>query len=77
MSETKNKNETFTLTDNRTNASYELPVFNATVGPDVIDIRKLYAESISSNAIHGSDSDENAQIESTFHFSGREIFSEN
>ena len=37
-------------------------------------IRKKYAESISANAIHGSDSDENAQIESAFHFSGREMF---
>ncbi|WP_298368582.1 nucleoside-diphosphate kinase [uncultured Lutibacter sp.] len=38
-------------------------------------IRKLYAESIGSNAIHGSDSNENAVIESAFHFSGREVFS--
>jgi len=37
-------------------------------------IRKKYAESISANAIHGSDSDDNAQIESAFHFSGRELF---
>ena len=37
-------------------------------------IRKLYATSISENAVHGSDSDENAAIESTFHFSGREMF---
>jgi len=37
-------------------------------------IRKLYAASIGENAIHGSDSDENAEIESRFHFSGREIF---
>ena len=40
-------------------------------------IRKLYAESIGRNVIHGSDSDENAVIESAFHFSGREVFSEN
>ncbi len=32
-------------------------------------IRKLYAESISANAVHGSDSDENAQIEGNFFFS--------
>lgn len=32
-------------------------------------IRKLYAESISANAVHGSDSDENAQIEAGFFFS--------
>jgi len=37
-------------------------------------IRKLFAESMSINAVHGSDSDENAAIESTFHFSGREMF---
>lgn len=37
-------------------------------------IRKLYATSISENAVHGSDSDENAAIESAFHFSGREMF---
>ena len=36
-------------------------------------IRKLYAESMSFNAIHGSDSDENAAIEGAFHFSGRQI----
>ena len=36
-------------------------------------IRKLYAESISANAIHGSDSDENALIESNFHFNEKEI----
>ena len=35
-------------------------------------IRKLYAESISKNAIHGSDSDENAQIECGFFFSSME-----
>lgn len=37
-------------------------------------IRKLYATSIGENAVHGSDSDENAAIESAFHFSGREMF---
>ncbi len=37
-------------------------------------IRKLYATSVEENAIHGSDSNENAEIESNFHFSGREIF---
>ena len=37
-------------------------------------IRKLYAKDISANAIHGSDSDENAAIEGAFHFSGREQF---
>ena len=37
-------------------------------------IRALYAESIAANAVHGSDSDENAAMEASFHFSGREIF---
>lgn len=37
-------------------------------------IRKLYATSVGENAVHGSDSDENAIIEGQFHFSGREIF---
>jgi len=37
-------------------------------------IRKRYAKSIGENAVHGSDSDENAAIESTFHFAGREQF---
>lgn len=37
-------------------------------------IRKLFAESIGENAVHGSDSNENAAVECTFHFSGREMF---
>ena len=37
-------------------------------------IRKLYATSVGENAVHGSDSDENAAIEGAFHFSGREMF---
>jgi len=37
-------------------------------------IRKLYATSIGENAVHGSDSDENAAIEGAFHFAGREQF---
>lgn len=37
-------------------------------------IRKLYAKNVGENAVHGSDSDENAKIESAFHFAGREIF---
>lgn len=38
-------------------------------------IRKLYAMDIGENAVHGSDSDQNSQIEGAFHFSGREIYS--
>ena len=37
-------------------------------------IRKLFAKSVGENAVHGSDSDENAAIEAAFHFAGREIF---
>lgn len=37
-------------------------------------IRNMFADSISENAVHGSDSDENASIEGAFHFSGREMF---
>ena len=37
-------------------------------------IRNMFADSISENAVHGSDSDENAAIEGAFHFSGRELF---
>ena len=36
-------------------------------------IRKYYAESKGRNAVHGSDSDENAEIEGKFHFSANEI----
>ncbi len=32
-------------------------------------IRKLFAKSIEANAVHGSDSDENAAIEANFYFS--------
>lgn len=37
-------------------------------------IRKLYARSLESNAIHGSDSDENALIEASFFFSKTETY---
>ena len=37
-------------------------------------IRKLFATSVGENAVHGSDSDENAKIEGSFFFSGLEQF---
>jgi len=37
-------------------------------------IRKIFAQSITANAVHGSDSDENAAIESDFFFSMLERF---
>ena len=38
-------------------------------------IRAKFAKNIGENAVHGSDSDENAGIEGAFHFAGTEIFS--
>ena len=38
-------------------------------------IRSLYATSMGENAVHGSDSDENAGIEGAFHSSNEEILS--
>ena len=37
-------------------------------------IRARFAKSIGENAVHGSDSDENAAIEGSFHFAGTEMF---
>ena len=39
-----NTNKSVTLTDNQSGNSCELPVLSGSVGPDVIDIRKLYSE---------------------------------
>ena len=36
--------KTMTLTDNDSGSSYELPVIDGSIGPDVLDIRKLYGE---------------------------------
>ena len=37
-------------------------------------IRAKYAKSIGENAVHGSDSDDNAAIEANFHFAGCEMY---
>jgi len=37
-------------------------------------LRKQFASSVGENAVHGSDSNENAEIEAAFHFSIREMF---
>lgn len=37
-------------------------------------IRALYARNVGENAVHGSDSDENAADEAVFHFAGTEMF---
>ncbi len=51
-------------------------LIGATNPVDAIEgtIRKKYAKSIGENAVHGSDSNENAAIEGAFHFAGREEF---
>jgi citrate synthase len=41
---TKSNTGSFTLTDNQTGKSYDLPVLHASVGPSVVDVRKFYAE---------------------------------
>jgi len=50
-------------------------IMGATNPDDAEDgtIRKLYAESIEANSVHGSDSRENAEIEINFFFSGSEL----
>lgn len=37
-------------------------------------IRARFAKSIGENAVHGSDSDDNAVVEGSFHFAGTEMF---
>ncbi len=51
-------------------------LIGATNPADAADgtIRKLYASSVGENAVHGSDSDENALIEGAFFFSSLEQF---
>jgi len=44
---------------------------------EVGTIRNLYGKNTTENAIHGSDSDENALIESNFFFNNKEIFYNN
>ena len=41
---------------------------------DAGTIRALYATNVGENAVHSSDSDENAQIEASFHFASTEMF---
>lgn len=39
-------------------------------------VRNLYASNVTENAVHGSDSDENAAIEAAFYFTDEEIITE-
>ncbi len=43
MPDTSPTKQSFTLTDNATGESYELPVIEGSVGPKVVDVRSLYA----------------------------------
>ncbi len=42
--QTLSQGHEFTLTDNRAGKSWDLPAFIGSMGPDVIDIRRLYSE---------------------------------
>jgi nucleoside-diphosphate kinase len=54
-----------------------LKIFRTLIGTNQlmlkVQIRKAYATSIGENAVHGSDSDENAAIEGAFHFGKRAV----
>ena len=59
----------------KSNAVADFRTFIGATDPAKADegtIRKLYATSVGENAVHGSDSDENAKIEGDFFFSGLE-----
>ena len=44
MADNARSDKTVTITDNTTGKSFVLPVSEGPIGPDVIDIRRLYAE---------------------------------
>ena len=61
----------------KTNAVADFRTLIGATDPSKADegtIRKLYATSVGENAVHGSDSNENAKIEGDFFFSGLEQF---
>lgn len=67
----------FPIVLEKENAVLDFRTFIGATDPDQAaegTVRKLYANSKSENAIHGSDSDENAQIEASFFFSETEIY---
>ena len=62
------------------NAVQEFRKFIGATNPENAEegtIRKLYAESIERNIVHGSDSDENARIEISHFFSRKELLENN
>jgi citrate synthase len=44
VSKPESGRDTVTFTDNRSGKSVEFPILNASLGPSVVDVRKLYAE---------------------------------
>jgi nucleoside-diphosphate kinase len=61
----------------KTNAVTEFRNLIGATDPSKADagtIRKLFATSVGENAVHGSDSDDNAKIEGDFFFSGLERY---
>ena len=59
------------------NAVADFRILIGSTNPEEADegtIRKEFATSLSMNAVHGSDSDDNANIEANFHFSAEERF---
>ena len=59
------------------NAVADFRILIGATNPEEADkgtIRKEFATSLSMNAVHGSDSDDNANIEADFHFSAEERF---
>lgn len=61
----------------KTNAVPDFRILIGATDPNEADtgtIRADFAESKAKNAVHGSDSDENAQIEADFHFALEERF---
>jgi nucleoside-diphosphate kinase len=59
------------------NAVADFRILIGATNPDQAEegtIRKKYAKSMEANAVHGSDSDENAQIEGDFFFAADEQF---
>ena len=44
MTDSQSPEKTFTLTEDATGKSVKLPILSGTLGPDVIDVRKLYAQ---------------------------------
>lgn len=58
------------------NAVQDFRTFIGSTNPELAEagtIRKQFAKSMEANAIHGSDSDENAEIEGKFFFSEKEL----